>query len=122
MGQAQPARPAMIHHAANGRLAIRDGKWKLVMEHGRSARELYDLTTDPGEKNDVIAQHADIASRLTERITAIVQNGRTTPGAKQANDTGWWEDLAWIPDGGSSRPAAPAATKKRKGKTAQGEK
>jgi len=39
---------------------------------------------------------------LTERITAIVQKGRTTPGADQANDTGWWDDLAWIPGKGSS--------------------
>lgn len=97
----------VIHHAANGRLAIRDGKWKLVMEHGKNVRELYDLDADPGEKNDVIAQHADIAARLAERITAIVQKGRTTPGADQVNDTGWWDDLAWIP--GTSN-----ASKKRK--------
>lgn len=99
----------LINHASNGRLAIRDGKWKLVMEHGKASRELYDLGADPGEKNDVIAQHADIAATLTEKITAIVQKGRTTPGADQANDTGWWDDLAWIPSSGE-------ASKKRKKK------
>ncbi len=90
-------RPPVIHHAANGRLAIRDGKWKLIMEHGRNSRELYDLDADPGEKNDVISRHPDIVAQLTERITAIVQKGRSTPGADQTNDTGWWPDLAWIP-------------------------
>lgn len=115
-GQAQPARPPMIHHAANGRFAVREGRWKLVMEHAQQPRELYDLATDPGEKNDVIAHHADIATALAQQITAIVQNGRTTPGVKQPNDTGWWDDLAWIPHDGAS---APAAAKKRKGKNAQ---
>jgi hypothetical protein len=72
------------------------------MEHANAQRELYDLDADPGERTNIITQHADIASRLTERITAIVQKGRTTPGADQANDTGWWDDLAWIPGKGSS--------------------
>jgi len=35
---------------------------------------------------------------LTEKITEIVEKGRTTVGEKQPNDTGWWADLAWIPD------------------------
>jgi arylsulfatase A len=118
-GQAAPAvRAPMIHHAANGRFAVREGKWKLVMEHAKLPRELYDLSADPGEQNNVIAQHADIAAALARQITAIVQNGRTTPGMKQPNDTGWWDDLAWIPNGGAA--AAPDATKKRKGKQAKG--
>jgi arylsulfatase A len=87
----------LIHHAANGRFAIRAGRWKLVMEHGKNRRELYDLEADPGEKNDLLAQHADLADRLAEQITSIVQKGRSTPGTDQANDTGWWNDLAWIP-------------------------
>jgi hypothetical protein len=28
--------------------------------------------------------------------TDIVLNGRTTPGAVQANDTGYWDSLTWI--------------------------
>lgn len=103
----------VIHHSAKGRFAIREGKWKLIMEHQKAQRELYDLDADPGEKTNIISQHADIASRLTERITAIVQKGRTTPGADLANDTGWWDDLAWIPGECSSSKI------KKKGKTAR---
>jgi arylsulfatase A len=102
------ARLPVIHHASNGRLAIRDGKWKLVMEHGRNARELYDLDTDPGEKKDLIAKHADIAAGLADRITTLVQNGRSTPGVTQSNDTAWWDDLTWIP--------GPEETPKKRGK------
>jgi arylsulfatase A len=93
----------VIHHSSKGRFAVREGKWKLIMEHASAPqRELYDLDADPGERTNIIAQHADIASRLTERITAIVQKGRTTPGADQANDAGWWDDLTWTPGKGSS--------------------
>ncbi len=45
-----PERTAMIHHASNGRFAIREGWWKLIMEHARDERELYDMRADPGEK------------------------------------------------------------------------
>jgi len=99
-----PERTAMIHHASNGRFAIREGRWKLIMEHARDERELYDMRADPGEKKNVISQHPDIAARLTERISAIVQHGRTSPGTVQANDTGWWPDLAWIAGEESTNP------------------
>ena len=113
-GRAVSERAPMINHASNGRFAIREGKWKLVMEHAKAQPELYDLATDPGEKNNAIAQHADIATGLALKITAIVQNGRTTPGAKQANDTGWWDDLAWIPNDGPAAPVGEKRPRKKK--------
>jgi arylsulfatase A len=89
-------REPLIHHAANGRFAIRDQQWKLVMEHGNKQRELYDVVADPRETNNLIAEHSDVATELADSITAIVENGRSTPGEKQLNDTGWWSDLAWM--------------------------
>ncbi len=95
-----PAKPTtrlpIIHHSAQGRFAIRDGNWKLVMEHGKQSRELYDLAADPSETKNVLDEHADVATRLTDRITQIVQRGRTSDGPDQANDQPWWDDLTWI--------------------------
>lgn len=102
MGQPTDDRAPLIHHAANGRFAIREGRWKLVMQHGRNSRELYDVVADPSEENNVLSLHLDVAGEMAEKITAIVQNGRSTPGPVQANDTGWWSDLAWIPGVGNS--------------------
>jgi len=113
LGKAGPERAPLVHHASNGRFAIREGNWKLVMEHARNRRELYDLSADPGERNDVVAQHPGIAARLAEQLTAIVQNGRSTPGAKQPNETGWWDDLAWIPGDGPAT-TAPGSKKGKK--------
>lgn len=86
----------LINHAANGRFAITEGNWKLVLPHGRLDAELYRLERDPSETKDVIAQHSDIAKRLQAKATEIVVNGRTTTGTSQPNDTGHWDDLKWI--------------------------
>ena len=86
----------LINHAANGRFAITEGNWKLVMPHRKLKAELYDLATDQRETKNVIADQAETVRSLTKKITDIVQNGRTTSGPTQANDTGLWSDLTWI--------------------------
>lgn len=86
----------LINHGVSGRFAITDGSWKLIMAHGKHRQELYDLSTDPGEKSNVIMDHPEIVSRLTKKITEIVANGRTTPGPAVSNDTGYWKDLTWL--------------------------
>jgi arylsulfatase A len=89
-------RVPMIHHASSGRFAIRDGKWKLVMPHARNQAELYDLREDPSEKKDLAKAQPQLVKRLTQHISTIVRNGRSTEGLAQANDTPAWPDLAWM--------------------------
>ncbi len=96
----QPAssheRLPLVNHASAGRFAITDGNWKLVMPHRKLTAELYNLEVDPGETTNVSAEHQEIVTSLTDKLTAIVCNGRTTEGIPQANDTGFWNDLSWI--------------------------
>jgi len=94
--QADYRRSPLINHAANGRFAITEGRWKLILPFRKLGLELYDLVRDPGEKNNVAADHAERVADLKEKATDIVLNGRTTPGAVQANDTGYWNSLSWI--------------------------
>jgi arylsulfatase A len=90
-------RAAMVHHSSQGRYAIREDKWKLVMEDGRRAqRELYDLAADPSETKNVIADNLAISKRLTAKLTSMIRNGRSSPGPVQKNDTPLWRDLVWI--------------------------
>ena len=89
-------RAPMIHHAAQGRFAIRAGDWKLVMPHRRAAAELYNLRLDPSEAEDLAAAHPEHVARLTTEITEIVTRGRTRDGLPQSNDPPWWDDLSWI--------------------------
>ena len=80
----------MVHHSSSGGFAIREGKWKLVMGTAkRQNRELYDLFSDPGESNNVLTEHPEIAKRLEQAVTRIVVNGRSTPGDSVSNDTGY---------------------------------
>ena len=94
-----PSRPPVIHHAANGRFAIRAGKWKLVMEGTKKAenRELYDLHLDPGEKNNVLANHGEVEKALLARLSGIVTSGATRDEVASKNDTPLWADLVWLP-------------------------
>ena len=91
-----PPRPAMIHHSIRGGFAVRQGRWKLIMEGKGQRRELYDLVSDPGETDDLLGTHPAIEKRLEREITRVVLSGRTTEGPSQPNDVPWWDDLVWI--------------------------
>lgn len=50
---------------------IRDGQWKLHhANRKRGESELYDVVADPGEKNNLAAQHPDIAQKLSAKLEA----------------------------------------------------
>jgi arylsulfatase A len=94
--QADYERQPLINHSAKGRFAITAGRWKLILPLSKLGLEIYDLTSDPAEENNMVAEHPEHVARLEKKATDIVLNGRTTPGAVQANDTGYWKNLSWI--------------------------
>jgi len=97
-----PVREATVHHSVNGSFSIRQGKWKLEFCPGsggwsyprpEEARklglpefQLYDLSKDIGEQNNVMDKHPEVVDRLTELMTKYVNEGRSTPGQSQKND------------------------------------
>jgi arylsulfatase A len=78
------SRAPVIHHSANGIFSLRDGRWKMVFGSGSGGREkpvgeafekpyyLFDLAEDPGETQNVIDRHPDIAALLTEKLESIL--------------------------------------------------
>jgi arylsulfatase A len=86
----------LLNHGNNGRYSITDGDWKLVAPSKDKGAELYNLSMDRSEKNNVAGAHPEKVEALTKRITEIVATGRTTPGTAQPNDTPYWEDLHWM--------------------------
>jgi arylsulfatase A-like enzyme len=52
------------------RLAIRDGDWKLFVNHDGSGAELYDIPKDIGEQHNVAAGHPDVVKTLTAKALA----------------------------------------------------
>ncbi len=95
-------RKSVVHHSINGRFAVREGRWKLCLcpgsggwgkpgdadasKQGLPEVQLYDLSTDIAETNNVSTEHPEIVAKLTRQLEASIANGRSTPGAKQAND------------------------------------
>jgi N-acetylgalactosamine-6-sulfatase len=47
-------------------LAIRDGRWKLLLNPDRSRVELYDIPADPFELDNLAAAHPDVVNRLAQ--------------------------------------------------------
>ena len=86
----------LINHGNDGRYSITEGHWKLILPSAKHSAELYDLSTDPGETSDLASKSPEHAESLKTKATSIVLNGRTTPGLRQQNDTGYWKDLVWI--------------------------
>ncbi len=95
------ARTSIVHHSINGSFVIRDGHWKLAfcpdsggwsnprpgsaLAEGLPPVQLYDMAKDPGEKQNVQAEHPEIVARLTAQMKTLVDQGRSTPGAPQKN-------------------------------------
>ena len=114
-GQAvkSPLHKAVICHSVSGVFIVRKGKWKLqfsagsggwsqprdaiAIKQGLPKWQLYDLTVDPKESNNLINTHPDVVKELTDILYKFVHNGRSTPGTPQKNHEGavWWEQLPW---------------------------
>jgi arylsulfatase A len=76
-----------------GNYGLRVGKWKLQRHDSKSARnlvvethlantkvpeyQLFDLSKDPAEKNDLYAKEAKVAKRLTKQLAGLIDKGRS---------------------------------------------
>ncbi len=108
-------RTATIHHSINGNFAIRKGDWKLAMCAGsggwgypdpRKDKEvlktlppiqLYNLKNDIGETTNLYEKYPEKVEELKALLTKQIQDGRTTHGKVQQNDTGnMWKQLWWL--------------------------
>lgn len=49
-------------------MAIREGRWKLLMNPDRSRVELYDIPNDPSEVDNVAEKHRGVVKRLSKRL------------------------------------------------------
>lgn len=76
---AMPPRPSVILHSPNGNFAIRRGPWKYiegkpsptlkrVSRQDELVAQLYNLQDDPGEQDNMLSEHPEIAERLAELL------------------------------------------------------
>ena len=108
-------REATVHHSINGDFTIRKGEWKLLLSPSSGGWsfpkpgtddeviktlpliQLYNMKTDPAEKNNVYAEHPEVVKELKDLMIKYVKEGRSTPGASQKNDgPEVWKQLSWM--------------------------
>ena len=68
-------------------LAIRDGRWKLLLNPDRSRVELFDIPNDPTEMNNLAGEQPAVVARLSERVLGwqkTLPEGPIDPAAGQA--------------------------------------
>ena len=99
----KPVREAVVHHSINGSFALRQGDWKLSLCPGSGGWslpkppkkknqpapkqwvQLYNLAEDPAETTNLADQHPEMVERMTALAQKYIDDGRSTPGAKQSN-------------------------------------
>ncbi len=72
-------------------LAIRDGRWKLLMNPDRSRVELYDIPNDPSEMNNLAGSQPTVVAKLSDQVLAwqrTLPPGPVDPAAGR-NDYDW---------------------------------
>lgn len=103
-----PLREATVHHSGQGKFAIRQGDWVLILapsgddngEHGEpawfqkergyqphsAAGELFNLAADPSQKDNQYAARPEKVKDLSDLMERYVKEGRSTPGPQLKND------------------------------------
>jgi arylsulfatase A-like enzyme len=92
----KPLREATVHHSGAGQFAIRKGKWKLIpgggsggwtpprrdeaaKEKGLPLIQLYDMSQDVDESNNLYDQYPEVVDSLKELLEAYKSEGRSVP-------------------------------------------
>lgn len=108
-------RSSFIHHSINGSFAIRQGDYKLIMcggsggwsypsQNDKAALDtlppiqLYNLKNDPSETKNIVDDEPEKVKSLKALLKKQIEDGRTTPGSIQDNDSfeGEWKQIAFI--------------------------
>lgn len=100
-GSINAVRTHLVHHSIQGKFAIRDGRWKLVLcpgsggwakrdveaaEEGLPIVQLYDMFADPGEHVNLESENREQVREMVRLLEKLVADGRSTTGVHQTND------------------------------------
>jgi len=60
-------------------LCVRDGDWKLFVDHAGKKAQLFDIPKDPGEHQDVAAENPEVVKELTAKALAWAKTLPASP-------------------------------------------
>lgn len=115
VGHDSISRQSLVHHSIDGEFAIRRDEWKLILTAGSGGwsyprkgandsvlqtlpdRQLYNMNDDPGETQNLILDHPQLAVDLETELKLIILQGRSTPGPELMNDpVDKWPQISFI--------------------------
>jgi arylsulfatase A len=123
-GVDKPVRECAVNQSSGGLPSIRNGQWKLIFGKGSGGRsqggddlpgQLYHLGDDLGETNNLFSAKPEVVEKLTRLMRKIVEDGRSTPGAAQAND----QPLKWRISFEAGKKNAPRRAAQKQGSVNQ---
>jgi arylsulfatase A-like enzyme len=100
-GDKPEVRQGIVSQSINGSFAIRNGQWKLCLsagsggwsspkpgpeEAGLPPVQLFDLSKDPGERNNLQAEFPERVAAMKAELEKTIAMGRSTPGEALKND------------------------------------
>lgn len=88
LGGSSIERPEPLYWRWGGKVAYREGNWKIVTDEAFTKPELYDLATDRAEAHDLGAEQAD-------RLAGMVERLRAHTAEIEAEGPDWWRSLDW---------------------------
>ena len=96
-------RGGIVHHSDAGHFSIRKGKWKLILHDGGGTRrsdpkdkpvinnpaevQLFNMENDATELVNIQQDNPEVVNELKQLLADFVNNGRSTMGTKQENDS-----------------------------------
>ena len=100
-----------MSHSIGGFFSIRRGDWKLCLSAGSGgwsspnereakkrnlpALQLFNLKEDRAERKNLVDDNPDKVNELLKQLSHEVEQGRSTPGNKVAND----REITFLPAG-----------------------
>jgi N-acetylgalactosamine-6-sulfatase len=73
-------------------LAIRDGDWKLFLDHQGGSAQLYHIPDDPGETTDLAAKEPEVVKSLSGKALGWVKTLPPSPARDAVAETGLPQD------------------------------
>ena len=70
-GEVETRGAPVVHHAPGGRFAVREGRWKLILDQDDQPQRLFDLEADPGETVNLHDDHPEVVTRLEAALDRI---------------------------------------------------
>ncbi len=88
LGGGTVERPEPLYWRWGGKVAYREGDWKVVVDEAFTKPELYDLATDRAEAHDRAAEEP-------ERLAAMMDRLRVHTAEVEAEGPDWWRHEDW---------------------------